>query len=180
MINDSGRNSHKKFKHFFRWLPVGYAALLFSGTVLVLALVLYLAIARPLDESRYINVKQYQAVFLNNGQVYFGKIKSLHDDFVRLQGIYYLKQNTQSATDPNAQPSSTLTLTKLGCELHGPSDEMVINRTQVTCWENLKSDSQVVTKIGDFIKQNPQGQKCNKTTQSTDQSGSVNTTTPKP
>src|SRR4051812_40306484 len=33
----------------------------------------------------------YQAVFLTNGQVYFGKISEVHGDYVGLSDIYYLQ-----------------------------------------------------------------------------------------
>ena len=35
-------------------------------------------------------VSGYQAVFLTNGQVYFGKLSGAHKDYVTLNDIYYL------------------------------------------------------------------------------------------
>jgi hypothetical protein len=37
---------------------------------------------------------------------------------------------------------------------------MVINRTQVTFWENLQSTGQVAKAVATFQKTNPGGQKC--------------------
>lgn len=37
---------------------------------------------------------------------------------------------------------------------------MVINRDQVTFWENLQTSGQVATAVATFEKQNPDGQKC--------------------
>ena len=48
----------------------------------------------------------------------------------------------------------TSVLQKLGSELHGPEDQMVINRDQVQFWENLKDDGQVVKAITTY-KANP-------------------------
>jgi len=90
----------------------------------------------------------YQAVFLSNGQVYFGKVANKDDNFVKLTDIYYLqlKQPLQNQNqDMLNQPD--LTLIKLGNELHGPADMMEINRTQILFIEDLKKDSKVVQAI---------------------------------
>ena len=49
---------------------------------------------------------------------------------------------------------------KLGCEIHAPLDQMIINRTSVTFWENLSSSGQVSKAVATWDKQNPSGQKC--------------------
>lgn len=92
---------------------------------------------------------QYQALFLTNGQVYFGKINRIGGDVVTMSDIYYLQQSSdvQNQDDKKQQSQNQLTLTKLGKELHGPEDTMYIERSQVLFWENLKNDSQVVTTI---------------------------------
>jgi len=95
----------------------------------------------------------YQAVFLANGQVYFGKISETDNTYVVLKDIFYLQANsnqlqatgTNQTSTPQAQ--SQMSLVKLGNELHGPTDEMFINRDQILFFENLKPDSRVVTAI---------------------------------
>lgn len=99
----------------------------------------------------------YQAVFLTNGQVYFGKLASgWGGKTVSLTDIYYLQVDEQSALQPKDKTTDStqpkLTLIKLGAELHGPTDKMEINRDHVLFTEKLKSDSKVVTAIGDYIK----------------------------
>lgn len=91
---------------------------------------------------------RYQAVFLTNGQVYFGKIKEQRKDAIKLEDIYYLQvqQDVQPAKEESDQQ---LSLAKLGKELHGPEDVMIISSDQVLFWENLKNDSQVVKAIKD-------------------------------
>lgn len=97
--------------------------------------------------------KQYQAVFLTNGQVYFGKVSSVDGSYVTLKDIYYLQVQQQvqpkdaKAADA-AQPQ--VSLAKLGGELHGPEDIMYISREQVLFWENLKADGKVATAINDY------------------------------
>lgn len=95
----------------------------------------------------------YQAVFLTNGQVYFGKISDVDSDYVGLTDIFYLQVGPQqgSATAAGqpaaAQPQQQISLVKLGNELHGPVDQMHISRSQILFYEDLKSDGQVVKAI---------------------------------
>ena len=100
-------------------------------------------------------VSDYSAVFLTNGQVYFGKINSMDMTQVDLRDIYYLQvnqQNLQSGDKKTADATAApdISLVKLGNELHGPNDRMRINRSQVLFTESLKSDSKVVTAIGNY------------------------------
>jgi hypothetical protein len=97
--------------------------------------------------------KQYQAVFLTNGQVYFGKVSSVDGSYVTLKDIYYLQVQQQvqpkdSKSTDTAQPQ--VSLAKLGGELHGPEDIMYISREQVLFWENLKNDGKVATAIKEY------------------------------
>lgn len=96
-----------------------------------------------------VKTSQYQAVFLTNGQVYFGKITKYGRDTVAMSDIYYLQQSSgvQSQDNKTDQSQNQLTLTKLGKELHGPEDSMFIERDQIIFWENIKDDSQVVKTI---------------------------------
>mgnify|MGYP001599534607 CR=1 FL=1 len=93
----------------------------------------------------------YQAVFLTNGQVYFGMASNLNSNYLTLRDVYYLQvsqvlQPVQGKKQP--EPQQTLTLAKLGTvELHKPKDEMKINRDHVLFVEDLEDDSQVVQAI---------------------------------
>jgi hypothetical protein len=172
-----------------KWTRVGFLTLLFAGTLLVIATLLFLALGKgAYRESKFVAKDQLQAVFINvngtnGGQVYFGNIREMTSNYIRLSNVFYI-QNQQSGTQQNA--STAYNLVKLGCELHGPTDEMMINRSEVFFWENLKSDSQVAQKVAEFHKQNPEGQKCNNAeqSQSTDQQSAntqpSGTTTPAP
>jgi len=131
--------------------PLGWVALALS--TLILAGLIYVGV-RLLTGSEIgpsaVKTSQFQAVFLTNGQVYFGKIKSQSKDSVNLTDIYYLQVQQQvQPEDKNktAQTDQQLSLAKLGGELHGPEDSMYINRDQVLFWENLKDDGKVVQAI---------------------------------
>jgi hypothetical protein len=96
-----------------------------------------------------IDTAKYQAVFFTNGQVYFGKLKPLSGGYFKLNDIFYLQ--SKDANDSNPQKtdntSPDVQLIKLGSEIHGPTDEMVISKDQVLFFENLKSDSKVSASI---------------------------------
>ena len=128
------------------------------------------------NESQYIYTKKLQAVFLNTGQVYFGNIKKLNQQYIVLTNIFYLQTaNSGSSTSSTTTSSanSNVTLVKLGCELHMPYDQMVINNSEVTFWENLQANGQVAKAVSTFEKENPNGQKCaDQSTSSSNASGS--------
>ena len=98
------------------------------------------------------DINSYYAVFLTNGQVYFGKITDNDNHSMVLQDIYYLQiSNPLQQVPPTAagqQPQ--LTLVKLGNELHGPQDYMKINNSQVIFIEELKKDGKVVEAITQY------------------------------
>ncbi|MFA6410271.1 MAG: hypothetical protein WCW26_01710 [Candidatus Buchananbacteria bacterium] len=102
----------------------------------------------------------WQAVFLTNGQVYFGKVAKIDKDSVILKDIYYLQvvtkplqqsQGGDTTAQADQQQEQRLTLIKLGNEIHGPKDEMIINRSHVVLMEDLKDDSRVVQAISDYV-----------------------------
>lgn len=155
---------------------LSFLALLLSGTVLFIALIFFLVFGPPINrEAKFVDTSKYQAVFVNvngtnGGQVYFGKITSLTPQYIRLAKVFYIQNQSGD------QGASNYNLVKLGCELHGPTDEMIINRNEVFFWENLKDDGQVAQKAAEYYKQNPNGQKCNTTSNSTQQSNATTQT----
>lgn len=97
---------------------------------------------------------KYQAVFFTNGQVYFGKLQSLNQGYMKLTDVYYLQAQAsadESKDSENPQQTSTdqsnMQLIKLGQEVHGPEDAMIVARDQVLFYENLKSDGKVAQAI---------------------------------
>lgn len=157
-------------------MRLGTVVLAFAGAILLIALASSFAFgdSKGAAQNKYVDSKNMQAVFLNGGQVYFGKINAINSQYLKMSNIYYLRVNQQ--VQPNGQSSSNqdISLVKLGCELHGPQDAMVINQSQVIFWENLKSDGQVAKAVSDYVKQNPNGQQCN--TNSSSNNSSTNNT----
>ncbi len=52
--------------------------------------------------------------------------------------------------EEQANPQGELSLVKLGNELHGPTDAMVVNRSHVLFVEDLKEESNVVQAIANY------------------------------
>ena len=101
--------------------------------------------------SRELKSKQYQALFLTNGQVYFGKLSQVDGSYVKIKDIYYLQVQQQvQPEDKKADQQPQVSLAKLGNELHGPEDVMYVSREQVLFWENLKEDGKVAKAIKDY------------------------------
>jgi len=133
--------------------------------IVVIGLLVFLAITDNSNhsESSYVSTSKLQAVFLNTGQVYFGNIVNLNNNYVVLDNIFYLQTSSASGTaaaSTTTSSNTTVSLVKLGCEIHAPLDQMVINRSSVTFWENLSSTGQVSKAVSSWEKQNPSGQKC--------------------
>lgn len=127
------------------------------GAVLVVAIVVLAALSfYRSTTAAAIDTSKYQAVFLNSGAVYFGKLQILNAGYMKITDVYYLQTQENDATNPQPAASSSSTnlqLVKLGSELQGPTDEMIINKDQVTFFENLKSDGKVTQSIEKFKNQ---------------------------
>lgn len=123
--------------------------LIIAGAVAgLIALVALVGLLLPKgDGLGAIDSSRYQAVFFTNGQVYFGKLHPLSGGYMKLTNIFYLqtKSSTDSEnpqeTDSEADPG--VVLIKLGDEIHGPEDAMIISKDQVLFFENLKPDGKV-------------------------------------
>lgn len=152
-----------------KFMRVEVFTVLVGIALLLVAVALYAGIANPTNESKQINKNEYQAVFLTNGQVYFGRVTDLNSKYLILTNIFYIENTNPASSNTNTTPQTTsYTLRKLGTsELHMPEDKMVITTDTVTFWENLKDSSQVVTKIKEYYK-NPGG--ATQTTPSTNSS----------
>jgi uncharacterized secreted protein with C-terminal beta-propeller domain len=80
---------------------------------------------------------QYQAVILNNGQVFFGRLENAQSQFPVLRDVFYIVSQVNPETK-----QVTNTLVRRGNELHGP-EYMVLNRQSILLYEPVKEDSQI-------------------------------------
>lgn len=127
----------------------GLGIVIAGAAIIILALILLRG-----NDSLSSFENDWQAVFLTNGQVYFGKIVKQNKSEVVLKDIYYLQvvgalqQGSEAQKKDNKQ--GELSLVKLGNELHGPTDNMYINRDQVLFIEDLKEDGNVGQAIKNY------------------------------
>lgn len=156
------------------WLQVFNGILLVSIALLIGLVALAITHVTSTNEGKFVDTSKYQAVFLNNGQVYFGSITNLNTQYVRMANIYYLTQGTTSGSSNTT--NNNYSLVKLGCQqIHDPYDSMVISRDQITFWENLQDSGKVVSSIKQFIKQNPNGPDCSQVSNQTQASNTSGT-----
>lgn len=111
-----------------------------------IAIVLGVALAayQLLDAGRqqHIDVSTYQAVYLTNGQMYFGKLQNTSGEYLTLKSAYM-----PQATSNQAQDTSASALIRVRDQLWGPTDSMAIRSSQVAFWQNLRDDSKVAQAI---------------------------------
>jgi hypothetical protein len=177
----SGR--HKHIDWAARTVRFELFTVIVGSALLLAAISLYLAFGTTVkSEANRVDTSKYQAVFLNGGvtsgsvsySTYFGHITKLTNNYMVLDNVYYLTDQSTSSSS-----SSSPQLVKLGCQqLHSPYDEMVINRSQVAFWENLQTSGKVVQAIQSYVKQNPNGPNCTQSTSTSSTTPSTSSTTP--
>ena len=85
----------------------------------------------------------FQAVLLDNGQVYYGKLSGLGTPYPEMTDVYYVV----NAVDPTTKKVKHV-LVKRGKELHAPT-ETFLNARHIIMIENVGTSSE----ISDLIKQ---------------------------
>jgi hypothetical protein len=88
----------------------------------------------------------YTAVFLTNGQVFFGKLENLGSPYPVLTSVYYVQTQMNQETKEVKN-----TLLKRGSEWHGP-DRMVLNAQHILFMEPVTAKSTVATLIEELGK----------------------------
>ena len=84
---------------------------------------------------------EYQAIFLDNGQVFFGRLMDDGSSYLTLRDVFYIKR--QASPDKKEVQSI---LVKRGSEWHAP-DFMRINSRHILLIEPVAPDSQVALLI---------------------------------
>ena len=90
----------------------------------------------------------YQAVFLTNGQVYFGRLENFDTRHPVLREVYYIQSQVQSDSK-----QLTNTLIKRGKEWHAPT-QMVLNPEHILFIEPVTPGS-TVSRLIDELKAKP-------------------------
>lgn len=140
--------------------PVLLVGSLLIATAIVTAVIMFFANQGGSAGDMAIDSKKYQAIFLRNGQIYFGKLTPVSRDYFKLNDVFYLQtQSTSEDGTADSQADATnsqgdVQLIKLGNEVHGPDDEMIVNRDEVMYYENLKADGKVSQAIEKYSSNN--------------------------
>jgi hypothetical protein len=83
----------------------------------------------------------YQAVLLDNNQVYYGQLTGLGTAYPVLTNVFYV----QAVVNPQTKQQSNILL-KRGKEWHGP-DKMLLNASHIVMVEPVTSGSTVASLI---------------------------------
>lgn len=98
---------------------------------------------------------KYQAVFLSNGQVYFGNLSVVDTQYMQLTDVYYLeRQLTADSSDSDEQDQpvagdNNFQLLKYSDVLYGSENAMIISSEDIIRFENLRPDGVVARAIAD-------------------------------
>ena len=91
----------------------------------------------------------YQAVYLANGQVFFGKLSGAESEHPRLDDVFYV----QTQVNPETKQATSI-LIRRGKEWHGPS-YMYLNGRSILLMEPVGPDSKVAQLIAEAQKSAP-------------------------
>lgn len=129
-------------KHIFSLAVVLVIVLTILSIILVGAKIYKdFTVAEKIDEDAY------QAVFLTNNQIYFGRLEDEESAHPVLRDVYYVQIGETVAGKEVSK------LVRLGeTEAHGPKNEMVLNKEHILFWENLNFGSQIVQAIQNYKK----------------------------
>lgn len=95
---------------------------------------------------------EYQAVFMDNGQVFFGKMEQADSTCPLLRDVYYIGRQTS----PDGKEARNI-LVKRGNEWHGP-EYMYINKQHIVVIEPVSATSRVAQLIKEAKAGQPQPQ----------------------
>lgn len=112
-----------------------------GALALVLGIALVTVLVMRSQPTQQIDSSKYQAIYLNSGQMYFGKLQNTGGDFLIIKSPY-IAQSVDSA-DAKTTSSTQATLVKVSSQVYGPDDSIAIKSSQVTFWQNLRDDSKV-------------------------------------
>src|SRR5690349_11640539 len=114
-------------KNVLRVLGYALAAIAAAAVVILIVIAISnrLSTSDPLESA--IDPNAFQAVFLNNNEVYFGKLTVPGGDFYYLHHVYRL---TAQPSNKKGQPLRR-TLVRIVTDVQSPEDLLVINKRAV-------------------------------------------------
>jgi hypothetical protein len=86
-----------------------------------------------------VGAQRYQAVFLENGQTWFGHYRDRIGPYAAMDAVYYVQ--TKASQDPDVPATSQLI--KRGNELHAPDPHVLVAKTAILFVEDLRDGSPI-------------------------------------
>lgn len=144
--------------------PKSIKPIYFYGAVLVLVVVALYALYNRTQtpdasavttnqSTSFFQDNQYYAVFLDNSDVYFGKMSKRDNTFVTLENTFYLRVTQVPQTSKDGKTTASLAnfdLVKVGTEVHKPKDKVEIQVSHILTIEQLDDASGVMKVIQNY------------------------------
>jgi hypothetical protein len=134
-----------------------YMKKIFISTILIFVLLLIFVAAFLWQDGIVRNAIQlfkyrdsYQAVFLNNGQVYFGNIVELTNEYVVLEEPYSIKLQQKQTDAEGETVQSEVKLLSIKDEFYKPDGYMLIKKSEILFIEELQDSSQIIDIIENY------------------------------
>jgi hypothetical protein len=127
-----------------RIISAQYRQRLFTGAAVAISLLLLTSLVglTGCGSSSMDFPTEYQAVYLDNGQIFFGKLTDTGSPFPILRDVFFV----QSQTDPTKKESKHLLFKRGASEGHHP-DFMRLNAQHIVVIEPVAPDSRVAQLI---------------------------------
>ncbi len=100
------------------------------------------------------NKNKIQTVFLNNGQVYFGRLSKFGFNQWKLENAHYLRTeqvpvatNAEEGAAATTTTTQQTTLMKVSQDLHSPENTIYIPDNNILFWQNLQPNSAIAKAI---------------------------------
>lgn len=92
----------------------------------------------------------YQAVFLTNGQAYFGNITEITNEYILLKDPYSIKVQQKQTDEEGQTKQSEIKLLSIEDEFYKPKGYMLIEKSAINFIEELKNSSQIIDIIENY------------------------------
>jgi len=152
-MNDKEIN--KAPKHVKNINGYGKAILVFTILIFVLVLI-FVSISLWQDGTARNTIQllkyrgSYQAVFLTNGQAYFGNITEITNEYILLKDPYSIKVQQKQTDEEGQAKQSEIKLLSIEDEFYKPEGYMLIEKSAINFIEELKDSSQIIDIIENY------------------------------
>ncbi|MDO8668636.1 MAG: hypothetical protein Q7K35_06175 [bacterium] len=131
--------------------------IVFVLAILTVLATVYFLFFRAKTAGQEPSARDWYAVKLVNGEIFYGQIADIKGDPVVIANVYY-NYDQAKLSDPvkdkakAIEETGNIRLVKRGKETHGPDGSMNVVRAQVLYMEALKADSKVLQAILQYEK----------------------------